>query len=101
MTTQPTAMRLFTHQLLDHEGKPNEVHIGCDDLEVCKQSHVDGETSSVIHEWVAAAELRRLVAQRDQLLKALKKIEAIEDKMCSQTQRARDIARAAIRDVEE
>lgn len=72
MTEQPTALRLFTNQFLDHEGNPNGVHLGCDDLEVCKQSHVPGEISTVIHEWVDAAELRRIVAQRDALLALLK-----------------------------
>lgn len=75
MTTQPEALRLFTHQFLDHEGNPNGVYLGCDDLEVCKQSHVPGELSTVIHEWVDAAELRRLHAQRDALLEALKAAE--------------------------
>ena len=77
MTTQTNALRLFTNQFLDHEGNPNGVHLGCDDLEVCKQSHVPGEISTVIHEWVDAAELRRIVAQRDALLEALKRYHSI------------------------
>jgi hypothetical protein len=60
MSDQPTALRLFTHQLLDCDGKPNGVHVGCDDLEICKKSYIEGETSPAIHEWVDAAELRRL-----------------------------------------
>ena len=59
---QPEALRLFTHQLLDHDGSQNGVHLGVDDLEICRQSHIDGETSPIIHEWVDAAELRRLHA---------------------------------------
>jgi hypothetical protein len=66
---QPEALRLFTHQLLDCDGKPNGLHIGCDDLAICKESYVKGETSSAIHEWVDAAELRRLHAENEMLWK--------------------------------
>lgn len=64
---QPEALRLFTHQLLDHDGAPNGVHLGVDDLEICKQSHIDGETSPVIHEWVDVAELRRMHSENERL----------------------------------
>jgi hypothetical protein len=63
---QPEALRLYTNQFLDHEGNPNGVHLGCNDLEVCKQSHVPGELSTVIHEWVDAAELRRLDSEHEE-----------------------------------
>ena len=72
-------LRLFTHQMLDHEGKPNGVHFGCDNRDVVKRSHIDGETSPVIHEWVDTGEVYRLEeeietleAQRDALLEALR-----------------------------
>jgi hypothetical protein len=69
MADQERALRLFTHQLLDCDGKPNGVHIGCDDLATCKESYVKGATSSAIHEWVDAAELRRLHAVNEMLWK--------------------------------
>ena len=72
MSEQPEALRLFTHELLDYEGKPNGVHVGCNNLAVCKQSYVEGETSTAIYEWVDAAELRRLHAVNAELLEALK-----------------------------
>jgi hypothetical protein len=79
MSEQPEAMRLFTHELLDYEGKPNGVHVGCDNLAVCKQSYIEGETSTAIYEWVDADELRRLHAVNAELLEALKNaIEIIE-----------------------
>jgi len=74
--TESTALRLFTHQLLDCDGKPNGVHVGCDDLAICKKSYIDGETSPAIHEWVDAAELRRLHALNGELLEALKRSRA-------------------------
>jgi hypothetical protein len=79
VSTQPEALRLFTHELLDHEGKPNGVHVGCNNLAVCKQSHVEGETSTAIYEWVDAAELRRLHAVNAELLGALKELVEIVD----------------------
>jgi hypothetical protein len=72
MKTQTEALRLFTNQLLDCDGKPNGVHVGCDDLEICKNSYLEGEMSPAIHEWVDAAELRRLSALNGELLEALK-----------------------------
>jgi hypothetical protein len=75
MSEQPEALRLFTHELLDYEGKPNGVHVGCNNLAVCKQSYVEGETSTAIYEWVDAAELRRLHAVNAELLEALKWID--------------------------
>ena len=76
MSKQPTALRLFTHQLLDCDGKPNGVHVGCDDLAICKKSYIEGETSPAIHEWVDAAELRRQHALNGELLEALKSTRA-------------------------
>jgi hypothetical protein len=67
MSEQPEALRLFTHELLDYEGKPNGVHVGCNNLAVCKQSYVEGETSTAIYEWADAAELRRLHAEVEAL----------------------------------
>jgi hypothetical protein len=96
VTTQPTALRLFTHQLLDCDGKPNGVHVGCDDLAICKKSYIEGETSPAIHEWVDAAELRRLHAVNAELLEALHNISlASQDSGSTRGGMGRD-ARAAI-----
>jgi hypothetical protein len=102
MKEQPEALRLFTHQLLDCDGQPNGVHIGCGDLAICKKAYVKGETSSAIHEWVDAAELRRLHAVNAELLGALQSIaeccdedHAARDYASRQTE-IRGIARAAI-----
>lgn len=88
MNTQSTALRLFTHQLLDHEGKPNGVHIGCYELEVVRQSHVDGETSPVIHEWVDAAVFAALVAENERLRGIVPEfLEELNDKLCDENER--------------
>jgi hypothetical protein len=99
MNKQPTALRLFTHQLLDCDGKPNGVHIGCDDLAICKKLYIKGETSSAIHEWVDAAELRRLHALNGELLEALKRI--ADPRNIHFAGDAQVVARAAIAKAEE
>ena len=70
MTTFPElreAQRLYTHQLLDYEGKPNGVHLGVNDLEVCKQAHDEGHTSKEIHAWVDAAAYDAQAAEIERL----------------------------------
>ena len=70
--TQLKALRLFTHQLLDHDGTPNGVHLGVDSAEICQKAHVEGETSPEIHEWVAVSELNKVVVQRDEAYKTVR-----------------------------
>ena len=95
----------------------NEALRLADKLSLLKFSVVGAENALAMEE--AAAELRRLHAanvdcmawyeatksERDALLEALKKIEAIEDKMFGsdweEIEEARDIARAAIKAAEE
>lgn len=44
---------LYTHELLDHEGKPNGVHLGVNDKSICEQAYDEGETSREIRTWYA------------------------------------------------
>lgn len=54
---------LYTHELLEHNGVPNGVHLGCTDKAICEQAHVEGETAKEIREWFTAEQVRAAVLQ--------------------------------------
>lgn len=69
MSMKPT---LFTHELLDHEGKPNGVMLGCADRTVVVRAYDEGHTSEQIREWYSAEQVAELAEQRAGLLEALR-----------------------------
>lgn len=48
---------LYTHILTGSVSEESGIHLGLDDIEIVRQSHIDGETSEQIFKWHSDAEV--------------------------------------------
>ena len=61
---------LYTHVLLENidvTDKISPIHVGLDDIEIVKQSHVHGETSEQIFKWHSDADFKMLQTRIEEM----------------------------------
>lgn len=66
---------IYSHLLIDqYNGVESCIHLGIDNLDIVKQSYIQGETSEEIYTWHSDEKMKRIESQRDELLKALREL---------------------------
>lgn len=64
---------IYSHLLIDQYNDVEScIHLGIDNLDIVKQSYIEGETSEEIYTWHSDEKMKRIESQRDALLQACK-----------------------------
>lgn len=58
---------LYTHILIEHVSKESGIHLGLADIDIVRQSHIDGETSKQIFKWHSDAEVKKLQTRIEEM----------------------------------
>lgn len=70
---------IYSHLLIDQfNGLEPCIHVGIDNIDVVKQSYIEGVTSEEIYTWHSDEKMKRIEAQRDELLKFAKYVAEID-----------------------